>query len=123
MAETFMAAMTGSDILQRGKCISLIGTLFEMHHLWIDNGATWLFSECVNVGVCVCVWVCERLSGQRAGVCLQWRVCGAFVCEESVCCKANYLCVKCPKVPRLHLCEQCVQHSLHNAVSLTYVNN
>lgn len=55
MADTFMAAVTGSDILQQGKCISLIGTLFEMPHLWTDDGTAWQSVALWRVCECVCV--------------------------------------------------------------------
>lgn len=41
LADTFKAAVTWSDIPQQGKCISLIGTLFKIHHLWTDSGTAW----------------------------------------------------------------------------------
>lgn len=65
MADTFRAAVTGSDVLQQGKCISLIGTLFEMYHAWPVRQWNSVFLLCV----CVCVCLRHRLAQQQLSIC------------------------------------------------------
>lgn len=50
-ADPFVAAMTESDILQQGKCISLIGTVFEMDHR--QTGQQWNSMAVRHSRVCV----------------------------------------------------------------------